>query len=73
MIEVLHGSTRNQGEIVTIIGANGAGKTTTLNAISGVLPLRGGSVRFDGQDVSALAHRSVELDRAPSEGRRFFA
>ena len=36
--------TVNDGEIVTIIGANGAGKTSLLNAITGVVPLKGGSI-----------------------------
>ena len=50
-IEVLHGVTLNvdAGEIVTLIGANGAGKTTLLHAISGVQPITGGSIRFEGE------------------------
>ena len=36
-----------QGEIVTLIGANGAGKTSTLRAISGLQPLKSGTVTFD--------------------------
>ena len=43
-----------EGEIVTLVGSNGAGKTTTLRTISGLLPVRGGSVRFDGHDVGRL-------------------
>jgi branched-chain amino acid transport system ATP-binding protein len=46
--------TVEHGEIVTLIGANGAGKTTTLKAISGLLPLSRGAVRFDGDDISRL-------------------
>ena len=41
------------GEIVTLMGRNGAGKTSTLKAIMGLLPQRGGSVRFDGQEILA--------------------
>jgi branched-chain amino acid transport system ATP-binding protein len=41
------------GEIVALIGANGAGKTTTLRCISGLLPLGSGTIRFDGNDISA--------------------
>lgn len=43
-----------QGEFVTIIGANGAGKTTLLNAIMGVLPVRTGSIHFEGKDIAPL-------------------
>ena len=43
-----------EGELVCLIGANGAGKTTTLKAICGLVPIAGGSVRYDGQDVHAL-------------------
>jgi branched-chain amino acid transport system ATP-binding protein len=39
------------GEIVAILGANGAGKTTLLNSISGVLPITGGSISFDGKRI----------------------
>lgn len=43
-----------QGEIVSLIGANGAGKSTTMRAISGVRPLSGGTIRFDGEDITKL-------------------
>ncbi len=36
------------GAIVTVIGPNGAGKSTLLNALMGLLPLAGGSVRWRG-------------------------
>ncbi|MFB3918114.1 MAG: ABC transporter ATP-binding protein [Terriglobales bacterium] len=41
-----------KGQVVCIIGANGAGKSTTLNAIAGVLPVRGGRIAFKEQDIS---------------------
>jgi len=51
-----------EGEIVTLIGSNGAGKTTTLRVLSGLLPVRAGSVRFDGHDLSRLrSDQIVEL------------
>ena len=47
-IEALKGVslTLDQGEIVTVLGANGAGKSTLLTAISGLLPIPQGTVRF---------------------------
>ena len=42
------------GEIVALIGANGAGKTTTLRAISGMLPVSGGRIVFDGQRIDGV-------------------
>jgi branched-chain amino acid transport system ATP-binding protein len=41
-----------RGEVVSIIGANGAGKTTTLRALAGLMPVRGGAIRFDGAEVT---------------------
>ena len=63
------------GEIVTILGPNGAGKSTLLKAIAGLVKPRGGTVRFDGSDVTGLppdvmASRGVVL---VPEGRRIFA
>jgi len=63
-----------EGEIVTLIGANGAGKTTTLNAISGLLRPRGGSIRYSGQDLAGVPAYEVVtrgLSQAP-EGRKIF-
>jgi len=46
--------TVEEGEVVTLIGANGAGKTTTMKAISGLLRLSRGKIRFAGEDISRL-------------------
>lgn len=43
------------GRIVSLVGSNGAGKTTTLMALSGLLPLASGRIRFAGEDITALA------------------
>jgi branched-chain amino acid transport system ATP-binding protein len=53
-IKVLHdlGLHIAAGEVVTLLGPNGAGKSTLLRAISGLLPVNPGSVRFDGRDIS---------------------
>jgi branched-chain amino acid transport system ATP-binding protein len=45
----------DDGELVGLIGPNGAGKTTAFNCISGTIPCDGGSVRFDGEDVTGTA------------------
>ncbi len=51
-----------EAEIVALVGSNGAGKTTLLNAITGLLPVRSGSVEFLGQRVNGLsAHTVVEM------------
>jgi branched-chain amino acid transport system ATP-binding protein len=64
----------NEGEIVALIGANGAGKTTTLMTVSGVVKARGGTVTFDGRDITrTLPHEVVKLGLAQSpEGRKIF-
>ena len=55
-IEALHGISLSveQGEIVSLIGANGAGKSTTMRALSGIRPLSGGKIVFDGEDITKL-------------------
>ena len=76
-IKALHGVSLKVPDksIVTLIGANGAGKSTTLRAISGLIKARGGSVIYDGQDITNLpAHQLVArgLCHVP-EGRMVFA
>ena len=45
----------NRGEIAVIVGPNGAGKSTAMKAIFGMLALREGAVRIEGEDISGLA------------------
>jgi len=62
------------GKIVTLIGANGAGKTTTLRAISGLEKCSGGSISFNGKEITNLdAHKLVPMgiSHVP-EGRKIF-
>lgn len=42
------------GEIFAVLGANGAGKTTLLATLARLIPLMAGTIRFQGEDVSAL-------------------
>jgi len=44
----------DEGETVAIVGANGAGKTTLLNSISGIVHKFGGSISFDGCDITNM-------------------
>ena len=63
-----------EGGIVTIIGGNGAGKTTTLRAMSGMVPLAGGEIYFNGARVDGLSSDKVVakgIAHVP-EGRRIF-
>lgn len=62
------------GEIVSLMGANGAGKTTFLRALSGLGDITGGTVEFEGQDIThATSQEIVEagLIQIP-EGRQLF-
>jgi branched-chain amino acid transport system ATP-binding protein len=66
--------TVDEGEIVALLGLNGAGKTTTLRAISGMIPVLGGTVRFNGKDITGRpAERIARLGliHVP-EGRGIF-
>ncbi len=64
-----------KGEIVTLIGANGAGKTSTLRAISGLEPIKSGTITYKGSDLKKVpSHKivSLGLSHVP-EGRKIFA
>ncbi|HEX4171473.1 MAG TPA: ATP-binding cassette domain-containing protein, partial [Acetobacteraceae bacterium] len=56
-IPILAGVTLSvsDGEIVGILGHNGMGKTTLLRTLMGYLPATGGSVQFDGHDITRLS------------------
>lgn len=43
------------GEVVALMGRNGVGKTTTLRSITGVLPIRAGTLTFNGQPIDKLS------------------
>jgi branched-chain amino acid transport system ATP-binding protein len=60
-VNILNGLdlTLQRGEFVGIIGPNGAGKSTFLKAVLGLVPVRGGTVLFEGQDITG--HRADQL------------
>jgi branched-chain amino acid transport system ATP-binding protein len=82
-VDVFHGTFQalwnvslevRQGEMLALIGANTAGKTTLLDAISGMLHPKSGSIEFLGKEIGGLdPYRIVELGitQVP-EGRRVF-
>ena len=63
-----------EGEIITLIGANGAGKSTTLMSLCGIVPIRSGSIEFEGREISKMNPDkivSLGISQVP-EGRRIF-
>src|ERR1700731_3488472 len=60
-IRVLHGIdlTVSPGEVGALLGPNGAGKTTMLRALSGLLPVNAGHVRFAGRDITNTTPREA--------------
>jgi branched-chain amino acid transport system ATP-binding protein len=62
------------GQVVTLLGRNGMGKTTTVRALMGLLPLKAGTVRFQGRAIHGLPPYQVAqagLGLVP-EGRQVF-
>ena len=55
--DILHSCTIavERGEIAVIVGPNGAGKSTAMKAVFGMLGLREGSVRLDGEEINHLS------------------
>jgi lipopolysaccharide export system ATP-binding protein len=52
----------SSGEVVGLLGPNGAGKTTCFYMMVGLVPLDGGSIRLDGQEMSRMPiHRRARL------------
>ena len=65
----------DEGQIVTLIGANGAGKSTTLRAITGIVPVKSGTITYNGEDITGMDTQKV-VERGIAlvpEGRRVFA
>ncbi|MDH5489130.1 MAG: ABC transporter ATP-binding protein [Rhodospirillaceae bacterium] len=56
-VDILHGCniSVDKGEIAVIVGPNGAGKSTAMKAMFGMLSLRGGNVKLNGNDITNLS------------------
>ena len=69
-LEVIKGVSLDvaRGETFAVIGPNGAGKTTLFKAVTGEAPVSGGTVRFDGQDITRMP---VHLRARAGFGRTF--
>src|SRR5215510_4899620 len=63
------------GEVLCMLGRNGAGKTTTLKAIMGLVPVRSGSIRLEGVELTAFPAWQVPRQAVAyvPQGRRLFA
>ncbi|CAN0594853.1 unnamed protein product, partial [Laminaria digitata] len=64
----------NEGEVVSLLGRNGMGKTTTIRSLMGMVPTHGGSITFEGKEVSNLKDYQIAklgLGLVP-EGRQIF-
>jgi len=64
----------SEGELVTLVGANGAGKTTSLNAISGILQNKTGTIHFKDAPIHQLPPHeiaSLGIIQVP-EGRKLW-
>ncbi len=62
-----------EGKIISIVGANGAGKSTTINAISGMVKVRSGSIVYNGESLRLPPQQIVKrgIVQVP-EGRKIF-
>ena len=63
------------GSLVTLVGANGAGKSSVINAVSGMLRPRGGTITFEGRNITRTpSHKLVRqgVVQVP-EGRQILA
>jgi branched-chain amino acid transport system ATP-binding protein len=74
--EVLHGISLEvrTGALVALVGGNAAGKSTLAGSVAGTVPVRAGTVRFEGRDIASL--QAYERVRAGivliPEGRKLF-
>src|SRR5438445_10030326 len=59
--EILHGVSVDVGkaETISVIGPNGSGKSTLLKSIVGLVKVRSGSVRLEGNQITNLAPEQI--------------
>jgi branched-chain amino acid transport system ATP-binding protein len=63
-VNILNGTNLElfSGELIGIIGPNGAGKSTLVKALFGLIPVREGTVMYEGRDVTGMkAHKLVSM------------
>ena len=62
------------GSVTTVLGRNGVGKTTLLKCLAGLLPVKGGTISFDGRDITRLPpHERARLGLGyVPQGREIF-
>src|SRR5271170_5569693 len=66
--------TVKRAAITTVIGPNGSGKSTVFKAVFGLLKVRSGAIRYDGETITNLAPRAL-LERGicyVPQGRNIF-
>ena len=56
----------DSGEFVAIVGPSGCGKTTFLNAVDGLIPISGGSLKLDGKEITRPGHDRAMVFQQPS-------
>jgi urea transport system ATP-binding protein len=62
------------GKVTVVLGRNGVGKTTLLKSLMGLVPIKNGSIEFEGQDI----HKTTPYERARAgigfvpQGREIF-
>jgi len=64
----------NEGELVAVIGSNGAGKTTLANVLSGLIPIKEGTIEYNGDRIDKLPPHEIlkrGIVQIP-EGRKLF-
>jgi len=62
----------DRGEVVALMGHNGAGKTTTVKSVFGLVKARGGTVRYQGEDITgSTPRRNVERGMSFTPAEQF--